>query len=105
MHLKNQIHNSTNIIKSTWDIIKDSMGSSHSYSPITKINTNNGSTIIPVEIAKAFNEFFVHIAKNLDNKHADINKVIELLTNTNRVEYMEMKPIPFTENEFIQYLL
>jgi len=36
MHIKNQIHNSTNIIKSTWDIIKDSMGSSRSYSPITK---------------------------------------------------------------------
>jgi len=71
MHIKNQIHNSTNIIKSTWDIIKDSMGSSRSYSPITKINTDNGSTTIPEEIAKAFNEFFVDIAKNLDNKHAD----------------------------------
>jgi len=101
MHIKNQIHNSTNTIKSTWEIIKDFMGSSHSYSPITKINTDNGSTTIHEEIAKAFNEFFVDIAKNLDNKHADINKAIELLTKTNRVEYMEMKPIPFTENELI----
>jgi len=101
MHIRKQIHNSTNIIKSTWDIIKDSMGSSRSYSPITKINTDNGSTTIPEEISKALNEFFVDIAKNLDNKHADINKAVELLTKTNRVEYMEMKPIPFTENELI----
>jgi len=101
MHIKNQIHNSTNIINSTWDIIKDTMGSSHSYSPVTKINTDNESTTIPEEIAKAFNEFFIHIAKNLDNKHANINKAIELLTKTNRAEYMEMKPIPFTENELI----
>ena len=68
MQIKNQIHNCTNIIESTWDIIKDSMGSSCSYSPFTKINTDNGSTTIPDEIAKTFNEFFVHIAKNLDNK-------------------------------------
>ena len=47
------------------------MGSSRSYSPVTKINTDNGSTTIPEEIAKAFNEFFAHTAKNLDNKHAD----------------------------------
>jgi len=53
-------------------------------------------TAVPEEIAIAFTEFFVYIAKNLDNKHADINKAIELLTNANRVEYMEMKPIPFT---------
>jgi len=101
MHIKNQIHNSTNIIKSTWDIIKDSMGSSRSYSPINKINTNNGSTTTPEETVKAFNEFFVDIAKKLDNKHANINKAIELLTKTNRVEYMEMQPIPFTESELI----
>jgi hypothetical protein len=101
MYIKNQIHNSTNIIKSTWDIIKDSMGSSRSYSPITKINSDNGSTTIPEETAKAFNEFFYHTAKNLDNKCADINKAIELLTKANRVEYNEMKTIPFTENELI----
>ena len=64
-----------------------------------------GCTTIPEENAKAFNEFFVYIAKNLDNKPADINKAIKLLTKAKRVEYMEMKPIPFTENEFcIQYL-
>ena len=68
MQSKNQIHNCTNIIESTWDIIKDSMGSSCSYSPFTKINTDNGFTTIPEGIPKAFNEFFVHIAKNLDNK-------------------------------------
>jgi len=101
MHIKNHVHNYTNIIKSTWDIIKDSMGSSRPYIPVTKINTDNGSTALPEEIAKAFNEFFIDIAKNLDNKHADINKAIELLTKTNRVEYMEMKPIPFTESELI----
>jgi len=86
MHIKNHVHNYTNIIKSTWDIIKDSMASSRSYIPISKINTDNGSTTLPEEIAKAFNEFFVDIAKNLDNKHADINKALELLTKTNRVE-------------------
>jgi len=37
----------------------------------------------------------------LDNKCADINKAIELLTKANRVEYNEMKTIPFTENELI----
>jgi len=53
MHIKNQIHNSTNIIKSTWDIIKDSMGSSRFYSPITKINTDYGSTTIPLRNSKS----------------------------------------------------
>jgi len=52
------------------------MGSSSSYSLITKINIDNGSNTIPEETAKAFNEFFVHKAKNLDNKHAIINKTI-----------------------------
>jgi len=77
------------------------MGSSCSYSPITKINTDIGSTTIPEEIARAFNEFFIYIVKNLDNKHANINKAIELLAKANRVEYMEIKPTPFTENELI----
>ena len=58
-------------------------------------------TAVPEEIAIAFTEFFVYIAKNLYNKHADINKAVELLTYANRVENMEMKPIPFTENDLM----
>ena len=58
-------------------------------------------TTVPEEIAIAFIDFFVYIAKNLDNKHADLNKAVELLTNANRVEYMEMKPNPFTENDLM----
>jgi len=58
-----------------------------------------GCSTVPEEIAKEFNEFFVFIVKNLDNKHANRNEAIELPTKANRVEYIEMKPIPFTESE------
>jgi len=58
-------------------------------------------TTVPEEIAIAFTEFFVYIAKNLDKKHADINTAVERLTISNRIEYMEMKPIPFTENDLM----
>ena len=58
-------------------------------------------TTVPEEIAIEFTEFFVYIAKNLDKKHADINKAVERLTISNRIEYMEMNPIPFTENDLL----
>jgi len=92
-------------MKTTWNIIKDTTGSSHPYNPITKINTDTGSTTIPDEIAKAFNDFFVHVVGNSDSKHVDINKSIEILTKINIAEYTEMKVIPITEIEVINTIL
>jgi len=92
-------------MKTTWNIIKDTMGSSHPYNPFTKITSDTGSTAIPDEIAKAFNGFFIHVVENSDSKHVDINKSIEILTNINNAEYTEMKVIPITENEVINTIV
>jgi len=105
MQIRHQIHHSNNLMKTTWNIIKDSMGSTHPHNPITKINTDIGSTAVPDEIAKAFNGFFIHVVENSVNKHVDINKSNELLTKTNNGEYTEMKVIPITENEVLNTIL
>jgi hypothetical protein len=60
---------------------------------------------MPEEIAKAFNDFFIHVVENSDNKHADRNKSYELLTKTSNTEYTEMKVIPITENEVLNTIL
>ena len=105
MQIKHQIHHSNNLMKTTWNIIKDSTGSTHPHNPITKINTDIGSTAVPDEIAKAFNDFFIHVVENSVNKHVDINKSNKLLTKTNNGEYTEMKVIPITENEVLNTIL
>jgi len=92
-------------MKTSWNIIKDTTGSSHPYNPVTKINTETGSTTILDEIAKAFNDFFVHVVGNSDSKYVDINKSINILTKINNAEYTEMKVIPITENEVINTVL
>ena len=105
MQIRHQIHHSNNIMKTTWNIIKDPTGSSHPYNPITKMNTDTGSTAVPDEIGKAFNDFFIHVVENSDSKHVDINKSKESLTKINNGEYTEMKVIPITENEVINIIL
>jgi hypothetical protein len=60
---------------------------------------------LPDEIAKAFNDFFIHVVENSDNKQVDRNRSNELLTKTSNAEYTEMKVIPITENELLNTIL
>ena len=105
MHIRHQIHQSDNLMKTTWKIIKDSTGATRPLSPITKINTDNRSIETPDEIAKAFNDFFINVVENSDNKQVDRNRSNELLTKTSDPEYTEMKVIPITENEVLNTIL
>jgi len=86
MHIRHQIHHSDNLMKTTWKIIKDSTGATRPLSPITKINTDNRSIETPDEIAKAFNDFFINVVENSDNKQVDRNRSNELLTKTSNPE-------------------
>ena len=65
MQIQHQIHHPNNIMKTTWNIIKYTTGSSHPYNPIATINTDIGSTAVPDEIAKAFNDFFYSCSREL----------------------------------------
>ena len=105
MHIRHHIHQSDNLVKTTWKIIKDSTGATRPLSPITKINTDNKSIELPDEIAKAFNDFFIHVVENSDNKQVDRNRSNELLTKTSNAEYKEMKVIPITEYEVLNTIL
>jgi len=105
MHIRHQIHHSDNLMKTTWKVIKDSTGATRPPSPITKINTDNKSIEMPDEIAQAFNNFFIHVVENSDNKQVDRNRSNELLTKTSNPEYTEMKVIPITENEVLNTIL
>jgi hypothetical protein len=79
MDIRHQIQHSDNLSQTTWKIIKNSTSSTNNLNLFTKINTDTGYTEIPDEIAKTFNEFFIHVAENSDNKHVDINKSNEFL--------------------------
>jgi hypothetical protein len=54
-----QIADSSNKLKTVWKIIKDSTGNPHHDDRINKIKSVNGIIKNPIEIANAFNEYFI----------------------------------------------
>jgi len=61
-------------VKTTWEIIKDITGKTHS--PVTdmKIKSDPGMLTNINDIAKAFNIHFPNIAEDLNNNFSDVDK-------------------------------
>ena len=74
-----QVAASSNKTKTAWRIIKDNLENSHYDDTIHKIKSENGFLEKPVEIAEAFNEYFININTNVNIKHSDIIKASNFL--------------------------
>jgi len=99
-----QVVVSSNKVKTAWKIIKDNTGNSHYDDSINKIKSENGLLKNPIEIANAFNEYYINTITNLNIKHSDIGKALKLLNNCKfeNIAYMEI--IPVTEVEVISII-
>jgi hypothetical protein len=69
LHCSNQIKTSSNTVTTVRKIIKDTTGKTQSVNTITEINTEACQITDTKGIGNAFNNFFVQIAENLNNKH------------------------------------
>jgi hypothetical protein len=70
---------SSNRVKTTGKIIKDTNGKTQS--PDTNTEINSGADLLTDvnEIANTFNSYFVNIAEDLNNKLTDICKALQAL--------------------------
>jgi proteasome assembly chaperone (PAC2) family protein len=90
-------------VKTTWKIIKESIGKVQSTDTIIEINTEVGHIIGMQEIANLFNTFFINIAGNGHN-HIDMLKVLHSLETKDKDKTIYMKAIPETEAEVINII-
>ena len=60
-----------------------------------------GATETNKEITNAFNNFFIQIAENLNNKHINVYKALQLLKEAHPNKMTQMKIIWVTKMEMI----
>jgi len=95
------VSSSTNKIKTAWRLIKDSLGNLHYDDTVNEIKSENGLLENPIEIADAFNEYFINTITNVNIKHSDIGKASKLLNNHKLGNIVYMETIPVTEAEVV----
>ncbi|GFG36078.1 hypothetical protein Cfor_09207 [Coptotermes formosanus] len=100
LYYNKQIELSSNRVKTTWKILKETTGKTQSHNNNKEINSDAGTLNIN-EIANALNSYFVNIAENLNNKLIDVDKTLQLLKKSYPENVSEMKVIPVTEIEVI----
>jgi hypothetical protein len=88
-------------VKTFLKIIKDTTGKTQSFDTITKINSEVGQLTDTKDIANAFNNFFIQIAEDLNNKQINVHKVLQFLKEGFPNKTTEMKIFPVTETEMI----
>jgi hypothetical protein len=95
---------SSNRVKTTWKIIKDTTGKTQLSD--TNIEINSGASLLTNvnEIANTLNSYFVNIADDLNNKFIDIGKAVQALKKFYPKNTAEMKIIPITEIEMIDII-
>ena len=96
-----QVAVSSNKVKTVWKIIKDSFGNHQYDDKINRIKSENGLLKNPIEIADAFNEYFINTTTNVNIKHSNISKASKLLNNIKLENIVHMESIPVTEAEVI----
>jgi hypothetical protein len=96
-----QVAVSSNKVKTAWKIIKDSFGNHQYDNKINRIKSENGLLENPIEIADAFNEYFINATTNINIKHSSISKASKLLNSIKLVSVVHMESIPVTEAEVI----
>ena len=99
-----QIAASSNKVKTAWNIIKNNSGNPHYNDTINKINCENRLLKDSIEIADAFNEYYISTTTNLNIKHSNIGKASKLLNNFKLKNAVHMKTIPVIEAEIISVI-
>jgi hypothetical protein len=91
----------SNTVKTVWRIVKDTTGKTQSVNTIMEINTEACQITDTKGIGNAFNNFFIQIAENLNNKHINVCKALTLLIAAYSDITTEMKIIPINKIEVI----
>lgn len=75
LYIRNRLSQSTNISKTTWDIIKEETGkSTHRKGDNLKLEYQNNNIVNPTDVANTFNDYFINVALNLtDNLQTKYN--------------------------------
>lgn len=77
LHFQDLISVSNNKVKTTWDIIKSLSGKCVKSNPPISVKVNDKQTDVPVEVANAFNSYFLEIVDALlKNKSTKENPLI-----------------------------
>jgi hypothetical protein len=87
-----------------WKIIKDTIEKTQSVNTIMEINTEACQITNTKGIGDAFHNFFIQVAENLNNKHINTYKALQLLFAAYSDITAEMKIIPITKTEVINTL-
>jgi hypothetical protein len=97
LYCSNQIKTSSSRVTTVRKIIKDTIGKTQSVNTITEINTQACQITDTKGIGNAFNTFFIQIAENLNNKHINVYKALQLLTDAYSDITTGMKIISITK--------
>ena len=90
-------------MKTTWKIIKDITGKTHSPVADMKIKSDAG-ILTNNDIEKAFNIYFANIAEDLNSNSSDVDKAWQSLKRYYPESSSEMKLISVTEIEVIDII-
>ncbi|GFG31276.1 hypothetical protein Cfor_12842 [Coptotermes formosanus] len=104
LYYNKQVELSSNRLKTTWKIIKETTGKTQSPDNNFEINSDTSMLTNINEISNAFNSYFVNIAENLNNKLIDVDKALQSLKKSYPENISEMKVIPVTEIEVIEII-
>ena len=99
LHCSNQIKTSSYTVTRVWKILKDTTGKTQPVNTIMEINTESCQITDTKGIGNVFNNFFIQIAENLNYKHINVYKALQLLIATYSDITTEMKIIPMTRSD------
>jgi hypothetical protein len=86
-------------VTTVWKILKDTIGKTQSVNTIMEINTKACQITNTKGIGNAFNNFFIQIVENLNNKHINVYKALQLLIAAYSDITTEMRIIPITRSD------
>jgi hypothetical protein len=84
LYITSNLRNCNGNPRETWKVLNEAIGKSSEKGKITKINVNGTTCEDPADIANGFNDFFVHVGKEISDNVPIVSKLPE--------EYIQINP-------------